>query len=226
MEKLVYLVYHEAEHAGDELRTTLVEKVTPALREGGAFYVTVNVQDSDVAAGQALRQNDPPIRAMVSFWLQDADDRGACEEALRGCARGIAGYLVVESRPVLHEAPVGQRTRGMNQVTCISRRKDISYEEFLEIWHVDHKKVAIETQSTFGYVRNTVVRILTEGADPWTAIVEESFPIEALTSQHAFYGAQDDETLKRHVTTMVESCQRFLEMSPMEFTHMSEYYLG
>ena len=226
MEKLAYLVYHEADHEGDELRRTLVEKAVPALREGGAFYITVNVQDGDVAEGEAMRQSDPPIRAMVSFWMQDADERAACENALRSASQGIAGYLVLESRPMVHEAPVGERSPGMNQVTCISRRKDISYDEFLEIWHTDHRKVAIETQSTFGYVRNTIVRPLTEGADPWTAIVEESFPIEALTSQHAFYDAADDEALHRNIKTMVESCQRFLEMNPMEFTHMSEYYLG
>jgi hypothetical protein len=86
--------------------------------------------------------------------------------------------------------------------------------------------IAIETQSTVGYVRNVIVRKLTEGAPDWDAIVEETFPIEALTDPRAFYDAKSDEELKRNSARMVESCRRFLDFEPLEYTHMSEYYLG
>ncbi len=35
----------------------------------------------------------------------------------------------------------------------IPHAPDLSQEEFIRIWHEDHREVAIETQSTFGYVR-------------------------------------------------------------------------
>ena len=226
MEKLVYLIFHEADHPGQELRAGLIEKAAPALRTAGASQIAVNVHDEDTAAGSPIRKSDPPIRAMVSFWLQNADDRDPCSDALAAHAKRLAGYLVVESRPIIHEMAVGQRTPGMNQVTCINRRPDLPYEDFIQIWHVDHKVVAVETQSTVGYVRNVVVRALTEGAPAFDGIVEETFPIEALSDPHVFYGAASKEEFKANLARMIESCQRFLDFEPLETTHMSEYYLG
>ena len=227
MEKLVYLLFDEAEASGAELRQALVEKTAPALREAGAREIVVHVQDEDVAAGTPMAKSDPPIRAMVSFWMENSDDRGPCEEALAQRAQRLAGYLVVESRPLLHERPTGQRSPGTCQVTCIARRKDVPYEEFTRIWHGDHRVVAIETQSTTGYVRNEFVRPVTEGApDQWDAIVEETFPIGALTDPKVFYDASSDEELQRNMKRMIDSCNRFLDMEPLEFTHMSEYTLG
>ena len=119
MEKLAYLIFQEADLSGSELRAALLEKATPALRAAGAREITIHVQDEAVADGTPMRRSDPPIRAMVSFWMHSADDRGPCEDALAEHARGLAGYLMVESRPLVHEAPRGRRTPGMNQVTCI-----------------------------------------------------------------------------------------------------------
>ena len=115
----------------------------------------------------------------------------------------------------------------MKQVTCIAKRADLTYQEFIRIWHGDHKAVAVETQSTFGYVRNEIVRPLTDGAPAgWIAVVEENFPIGALTDPKVFYAAGSDAELQRNVKRMMDSCNRFLDMGPLEFTHMSEYYLG
>lgn len=226
MEKLVYLLFDEADASGSTLRSALLDKAAPALRAAGAREISVFVHDEDVAAGTPLWRSDPPIRAMVSYWMEDADERAACEQALAACAKRLAGYRVAESRPTPHERPRGRRTPGMNQITCISRRPDLSESEFIRIWHQDHERVAIETQSTFGYVRNVVVGPLTEGAPRWDGIVEESFPIEALTDPRAFYAARSDEELKRNMERMLESCRRFLDFEPLEYTHMSEYYLG
>ena len=87
--------------------------------------------------------------------------------------------------------------------------------------------VALETQCTFLYTRNVVVRALTKDAPPWAGIVEEGFPTEAVTDPMRWYQAEGSpETLKRNLARMMESCQRFLDFEPLEFTHMSEYWLG
>jgi hypothetical protein len=227
MEKLVYLLRRSAEDSGADLRATLVEKIAPALREGGASLVTVSVNDEDVTHNTvAIVKRDPPIRAFVSFWMENADDREPCEAALGSEAEELIGYLVAESRPMLHERPLGQRAPGANLVTCIHRRPEISREEFFDIWNNDHRVVAIETQSTFGYVRNVVVRKLTKGAPDCDGIVEESFPIGALTDPKVFYDASNDEELKQNLGRMIESCNRFLDLEPLESTPTSEYFLG
>lgn len=227
MEKLVYLVRDAEDRPGSELRSALIEKAAAEIRAAGGQDIIVNVQDEDVAADNPIRKDRLPIRAVVCFWLQCADDRDPCEAALRSACGGIDGYLVAESRPMIHQTNPGGRTAGMNQITTIARKPGMSDEDFFGIWHGPHKEVAKETQSTTGYVRNVVTRILTPDAPALDGIVEETFPIGALTDPHVFYDAVGDEAkFKANLERMMQSCQRFLDFEPMECTHMSEYVLN
>lgn len=227
MQKLFYLLFDAPDADGDALRDALIDQAVPVMRENGAREITVFASDGAVADGNPVRQVNPPIRAMVSFWLEDAADRSPSEAALAARVESVAGYLVVESKPMPHELVAGERTKGMKQISCITKRDDISQEDYIRIWHEDHRKVAIDTQSTFGYVRNEIFRPLTEDApDQWDAFVEESFPMEALTSQHAFYDAKTQEEYEANFRTMMDSCARFLDHGPIEVTFVSEYYCG
>ena len=55
MEKLVYLIFREADLPGGELRSGLILKAAPALRAAGASHITVNVHDEDTSAGTPIR---------------------------------------------------------------------------------------------------------------------------------------------------------------------------
>jgi len=228
VQKLFYLLFDEAARSGTEMRESIFSQAVPAIHASGARDVFVFVNDEEVSeGGTPIRRSEPPIRAFVSFWLEDAADREAAEAALSVQAQRIAGYLVVESRPMVHRCEQGKRTEGMKQITCIARRPDISQEEFVEIWHGDHRRVAVETQSTFGYVRNEIFRSLTPDApDCWTAFVEESFPSDALSDPRVFYDAKTEEELQRNMQLMMKSCERFLDLEPMEVTYVSEYFMG
>ena len=70
-----------------------------------------------------------------------------------------------------------------------------------------------------------MVRKLTEEAVDCEGIVEESFPIGALTDPKVFYDCSDDEELKERVAKMMASVNRFLDLEPLESTPMSEYFL-
>lgn len=227
MEKLYYLVFEADDVPGSKIRQRLIDEAVPTIRETGGRGIIVNVQDEEVAAGTPVQKRSPGMRAAVSFWLENADDRGAAEAALAGCASGIAGYLVAESRPLIHQTRPGERSDGMKQVCCVAKKPGLSDQEFYDIWTHDHKIVAVETQSTVGYVRNVIVRPLTEGApDCWTGIVEETFPIGALTDPLVFYDSKDQAEFEQRLERMMASVRRFLDDAPMEFTHMSEYDLG
>ncbi len=106
----------------------------PAIRQAGGSRVVVNVQDEEVADGTPLRRHDPPLRAAMSFWLENADDRGPAEAALAGCAPRIAGYVVAESRPLVHATNPGGRSDGMKQVCCIAKKPGLSDREFYDGW--------------------------------------------------------------------------------------------
>jgi len=240
MEKLVYLIRGSEEASGDALRDVLMGPGCDALARDGAERIAVNVGDSGVAAGGnvTIRKDRTPIRAMLSFWMQNSDDRAGCEAVLdkvlsqwggEGPTR-LDGYLVVESIPLVNgtsTAPTHERTPGVNMVTCIRRLPDLDDDAFLHRWYTEHKKVALETQSTFAYVRNTVVRPVTPDAPIWDGIVEEGFPIGALADPMVWYDTGGDaDLLKERIQGMVASVQAFLDLSVLESTPMSEYLLG
>ncbi|MFP6638988.1 MAG: EthD domain-containing protein, partial [Myxococcota bacterium] len=204
MEKLVYLISREREASGEALRKSLMEGSIPLLRAAGAERISLNVEDEDVAAGHGVRisHGDPPIRAMVSFWMENSDDRGPCERALLAEGEELAGYLVAESRPLVHDPEPGKRSRGVNLVTRIHKLQGISDEEFIERWTIEHRKVAVETQSTFAYVRNAVLRTLVPGTPECDGIVEESFPMEALTDPHVWYDCSDEVEYRKRLDRM------------------------
>jgi hypothetical protein len=170
---------------------------------------------------------DPPISGIISFWLDAADDRRPYEEALAGATARTAGYLVVESVPLVnttHVVPLRQRTPGINIVTCIEKPERLTYEEWIDHWHGHHKTVAIETQPTFSYVRNVVVRPLTRNAPGWAGIVEEGFPSEAVTDPMVWYrGEGSEERMRRNMKRMLESVRAFLDIDRVESHPMSEY---
>ena len=97
----------------------------------------------------------------------------------------------------------------MANMALLRRPTEMDEQTWLRRWHHDHTPVAIATQSTFGYVQNFVVRALTAGAPPLSAIVEELFPIEAVGSLHAFFGAADDAELGDRMNKMVASTAAF-----------------
>lgn len=82
-------------------------------------------------------------------------------------------------------------------------------ETWFARWHRDHTPVAIETQSTFGYTQNAVVRALTPQAPAVDAIVEELFPEAAISDLHAFFGAADDDDLRHRMDRMLASTAAF-----------------
>ena len=66
----------------------------------------------------------------------------------------------------------------------------------------------------------------TEAGDDWDGIVEEGFPIAALTDPLAWYACDTKEEHKRRLQRMMDSVNAFLDLSVLESTPMSEYFQG
>jgi hypothetical protein len=133
---------------------------------------------------------------------------------------------VTESEPLPDAAPppLRERTPGFANLAFLRRPTGLDPATWLSRWQDDHTAVAIETQSTFRYVQDVVVRPLTPGAPAVDGIVEECFPIEALTDLHAFFAATgDDELLSRNLGRMNESVQRFGADQSIDVVPTSEY---
>jgi hypothetical protein len=231
VEKLVYVVWKPAGVPDPEFARALLEGVAPKLTALGARGLTLHLPDAEVQGVLRARitRLDPPVSGLVSFWLDAADERAPLESALAEATSRLAGYLVVESVPLRNTtrpAPLGRRTPGIVMVALIERPERMPWEDWIAHWHGHHRKVALETQCTFSYVRNVVVRALTPGAPRWAGIVEEGFPAEAVTDPMRWYKAEGSpDTLKRNVRRMVESCQAFLDLDRVESHPTSEYRL-
>jgi hypothetical protein len=187
--------------------------VADALLDLGLPGLAVNVRDGAVRHSlMTLTTLDPPVGAVVSMWTQQCygEQLTAALALLEAECEQLAAYLVTESVPLA--APVsepGSRTTGLANIALLRRPPDLDQATWLNRWQRDHTAVAIETQSTFGYTQNWVVRALTPGAPGIAAIVEELFPEEAITDLKAFFGAADDDDLQYRLGRMVASTTAF-----------------
>ncbi|WP_019928934.1 hypothetical protein [Nocardia sp. BMG111209] len=201
--KLMYALW------GDDLETTLHgSALHRGLAEAGARALQVNVADADVAAAQTRISTGPePVTAIVSV---RAEDHPVITKLLSATADRLAGWIVDERVPL--PPPVtgnGQRCDALANIALLRIPDGMSRHTWLRTWHDNHTAVAIETQATFGYIQNTVVEPVTDG--PTVAgLVEELFPMAAMTDPHAFWGSGGDEDeLRDRVTRMLRSIATF-----------------
>lgn len=228
MEKVLYVLTRGTEDPGAFSRR-LRGPVAEALLQNGARGVQVNVADDAVVPASRLRivSSTDPADAVVSVWVDSAVD--ALRRPFDDVVAAAGAYLVTESVPLPNTrfpAPPGARTEGLSQMAFLQRPATIPYEEWLDLWLNGHTRVAIDTQDTFGYVQNVVTRVLTPGAPPWAAVVEELFPAGAMTDPQVFYDAVGDERrLRRHQAAMIESTQRFLDFTAIDVIPTSQHVI-
>ena len=211
MEKVIVLL--RSESSDDGWAESMCGPVAAALLGLGLPGVTLNVRDAPVRDSlMVLTTLDPPVQGLVSLWTDQhyGNQVQAALEVLAPHADQLAAYLVTESVPLRPpECPVGRRAPGLANIALLRRPEEMDEATWLSRWLGDHTAVAIATQSTFGYTQNYVVRALTPGAPTVSAIVEELFPIEAVGSLHAFFGAADDADLADRLGRMVASTSAF-----------------
>ncbi len=234
MEKISYVIWKPAGVSDVAFRDQLVgDTAKRILDTPGVHGLSILCPDetTEALAPARITQVDDPHCGMVNVWvdLADALDRAPIELAVRDVTARLVGYLMVESVPLLnttHTAAVGARTPGTTLMTSITPKEGMAYDAFLEHWQVIQREVAMETQCTYRYVRNVVVRPLTKGAPPWAGIVEEGFPTEAVTDPMLWYKANgSQEKLEENRGRMIESVSAFLDLSKIESHPTSEYVL-
>lgn len=187
--------------------------VTDALLGLGIPGLAVNVRDGAVRKSlMTLTTLDPPVAAVVSVWTQQCYG-DQMTEAVRLLSREcelLGAYLVTESMPMPPPfVEPGCRTPGLANIALLRRPPGLDQATWLTRWQHDHTPVAIETQATFGYTQNWVVRTLTPDAPVISGIVEELFPAEAITDLQAFFGADDNADLQHRINRMVASTAAF-----------------
>lgn len=179
--------------------------VHDALAAVGVVRLQVNVSDDAVAGALRLQHLPEEVSVVLSAWAEAAD-----VDAVAGTLAGLGApwaWLVEERRPLdPPEVWDGSRAAALANVAVLRRPAELDRDEWLRRWLGPHTRVAIETQATFGYLQNVVVRPLSTACPVVDAVVEELFPPGAVTDVHAFYGSDgDDDELTRRITTLMES---------------------
>ncbi|MGH8528909.1 MAG: EthD domain-containing protein [Nevskiales bacterium] len=233
MEKIIYLAWRKPDVDFEMYAERLRSELTPYLQEAGVRGLKLNLADSAVKPAMGLRQSllKPPVESLVQIWVDSAVARfrKPVDAAIERLTSRYAAYLVTESQPLrnLKQPPEpGKRTAGFAQIALLRRPEKLAYAAWLDVWHNSHTDVAIETQSTFEYIQNVVVRPLTADAPPVDAIVEECFPSGAMTDYKVFFDAPGDEAkFKRNLQRMMESVSRFIEPGSLDVIPTSQYLM-
>ncbi len=230
MEKVIYALWRNKDTARDQFNKHLLETARSSLADN-ALAVRVNLQDAAVANGTSPRSvsTTPQMEAVVQVWIDSANDglRAPTDNIIAETCSRFEAFLVSESAPLkntLYPPKPGARTDGFSQIVFLRRPKDLSWAKWRYIWQNQHTQVAIETQSNFEYRQNLITRRLTPESGLYDAIIEECFPIEALTDALDYFDAPNDpEKMQVNLRRMMESVAKFIDHNRMDCIPTSQF---
>jgi hypothetical protein len=238
VEKLVALLWGPPDaDAGDRLRGRLLEDVAPRLLAGGARALTVNVHDSAAAAAPSpapAPEGEDTHVAQLSIWVDSYDRRGDLDAVVASAGLPWSAYLVTESLyddygTTPHAGPRtwpdGERSPGVLTVARIHRPAGLGYHEWIRRWHGTQSPESGRLQPRTRYVRNEVVRAVTDGAPEADGIVEEGWPSPAhVADPMLFFNAGGDaQRCRENLAAMLANVEACLDLARLRSTTMSEH---
>ncbi|PXX01636.1 EthD domain-containing protein [Mycolicibacterium moriokaense] len=227
MEKVVYVATRSADDAAPDAAAILTDarEVFAANRFRG---VSVHLPRRDVEVerdrvrGTVLTQMSggaavPRLVAVVSLWVDCADDLLGAEQFLAGFSHEVSGYAVTEAVSRWWAGPDGPPTQGVNAVTLMRRNPAMTQDQFLRHWAQVHMPISLRYHPQWRYIRNAVVRTVVGDKERAPhAIAEEGFATPGdLIDPMKFYGVTDgtDETLAANKKIVFEDVPVFLDVS-------------
>ncbi len=233
----MYLVWERPSRTPDDVRAQLLDEIAPALLalRPRALQIDVDDGEAQVASMVKVPDDELPVRAAVSIWLDAHDRRGPYEEVLRAAGVRRAGYLVTESlycdyggnrHAGPRDWPDGRRSPGIITLTVFDKPAGVDDDTFFGHWYGHQSPMSEDMQPRTRYVRNAVVRSLTPGAPRFRAIVEEAWASpDALTDLMTFFGASSGDELGENIRVMLDSTKLLYDPATMRNYTMSEYIL-
>ncbi|MFE3255434.1 hypothetical protein [Nocardia sp. NPDC059229] len=202
--KLTYLLW------GAELKTSLHDgELRRALSCCGVSELQVNIRDEYVAAAELwMCTYDTPVDAVVT--LRGVEDPDQITALLRPLADRLDGFVVDELTPLRPpRTDSGVRADALARIAVMRIPAGMTRAQWLENWIGDHTQVALDNQASLGYIQNPVLGSITPDGRV-DAVVEELFPMAAMSDPHAYWGSGgDDAELERRCTRMLDSIARF-----------------
>ena len=188
----------------------------------------INVADGDVNAAAALVQSSYPKNPNAIIFIKVFSQYHSENiiSILSSLTSKLEGFIVSESI-ILHDDSkdhLGKRSEGFSQIVFLEKPIHMSEFDWFDHWTHHHTNIAIETQSNFTYVQNTIVRPLQKDSPNFIAVIEECFPSEAMSNPAVFYNAENNpELLSKNIELMMDSCGSFIDFQKIEVIPTSRY---
>jgi hypothetical protein len=237
VEKLVYLIWDRPSRDPQELRREFIDDLAPRLLALGARGLELHLDDEDAQVPTMVKVPDDelPVRAALSLWVDNHDAHRDYEDVLGGAGVRRAGYLVTESlyrdyggneHAEPRDWPDGQRSPGIVMLTIFDKPPGMDDDTFYGHWYGHQSPMSEWMQPRCRYVRNAVVRPVTAGAPRYKAIVAEAWPsAELLTDFAAFFGSTDGSDLGERIRIMLDSTKLLYDPATMRTFTLSEYIM-
>ena len=227
MEKLAYQLWKKDDDSLENFKEALLKNLSKDIGEL-VQELQINIADADVEpANDLVQSNYPPSpNAVIFIKVKSYFSADTLESYLEKITNKIHGFVVSESiilnKP--EKSPLGSRSEGFSQVVFLEKPATMSAFDWFDHWTNYHTEIAIQTQSNFIYVQNTVVRPLQKASPSFIAIIEECFPSEAMTDPEVFYNAKNNpEQFAKHSQIMMDSCEKFIDFKKIEVIPTSRY---
>ena len=227
MEKIVFKLWRNNSDSLEKFKESLLVDL-PETLESLVSELQINIADDDVKAAAELVQTNysknPDAIVFIKVTSQYHSEN--IVQILRTMANKVDGFIVSESI-ILQDGSkdhTGKRSEGFSQIVFLEKPTEMTEFDWFDHWTHHHTKIAIETQSNFTYIQNTIVRPLQNDSPNFIAVIEECFPSEAMSNPSIFYNADDDsELLLNNTKLMMESCSRFIDFQKIEVIPTSRY---
>jgi hypothetical protein len=231
MEKVLYVLWREPGVDREAFSKMLLTEISGQLLDLGVHGLQVNVNDDVVAGADGIYHvhTHPQMEALLHVWVDCSIPRfrKPVDDVVAKAGGRWEAYLTTEAYPLLDANPVepGARSNGWTHIGFGRRHNDMSYSEWVREWQ-RHTEVALTHQTIWCYQQNEIIRPLTPNAPAYSAMVEESFPMEALTDPKVFFGAPgDEEKYQKNFKAMIESATAFSDMGAVDIFPTSKYII-
>lgn len=226
-------LWRTADSDPGSLPSWAADELVPALQGNpGVRAATVHVESAD-PAHSALRhgggRDGRLLAGLVSVWRDSYQDAPELEQLLvTAPAAERASYLVSESVPQPYGDVMtwaaGEPSPGLSIVTLLDKPEGADEKVFFHYWHELHRITTAECHPFASYVRNEVVRALTDGAPRYRGIVTEASPdVRDFLDLHRFYVSGGDiDQLRANQRRVVEETSHFIDYATIQVAPMVE----
>jgi hypothetical protein len=241
VEKVVYLAMASADRAApdaldvveaargafasERYRSVSVQLPRPDVEDARRRARGVVLQHLHAGDSYAARPRER-LAAVVSLWVDCADDCADAEAFLASLGDSTRGYAVTEAVKRWNvDAKGNGPPDAVTALTVMRPAPGTTPHDLLRHWRDVHMPMSLRIHPQWSYVRNVVVRSLSGEVDVPVGIAEQGFAHpDDLVDAHRFYGAVDDESFAANRSAILADVPTFLDVETTE-TYVTEEHV-